>query len=136
MMPMPWKYEKWKDWDVNIEQIGGRKFKAWFDPHCPGCITQILVSSCRDRFCKIATAQSTGYAGVTFTVPEEVNEFYVAGDLQYSMEDAIRNYPNNIVLRVYWEEERPKTKIPPLLVAIPLIGGVIYFLVERLLKKK
>jgi len=121
---MRWKYEKYKDEEYGIEQIDERKFRAWFDPKCTGCITQILVSTCRDKWCELAKSQNLGYAEVTFTVPEDVHEFYIAGDLQYSLGDAIRNYPKNIAIRVF--EER----IPTWVIVLPLAGAVIYWLLK------
>jgi len=87
---------------------------------CPGCIVQILVSKSNTTYQKVADINSFGgMAILEFDFPSDVNEVFVAIDLQYRLQDAINNFPKNIVAKV---ERIVQMQIP--IIPLAVIGGI------------
>jgi hypothetical protein len=133
---MPWKIEVVKpEPNGKVEQIAENTFKVTFSVcnFCPGCISQIIVSKCKDTYCSFLERQAGCYNEVTFTLdPATTKEVWVATDLQYTISDAIRNYPNNVHWHIYWVSPAPA--IPWWIIAIPVVGVIAWFIYKKIKK--
>jgi hypothetical protein len=141
---MSWKIEtlvKEPNPDVisKLEQTAENSFKVTWNVSkvCPGCISQILVSSCPNTYCKVADINTGSSAELSFDMDKEkMKEVWAAVDLQYNLQDAINNFPKNVRWHVYWEEVPPAVLPAPkppiwLLLLIPIAGLIAYLYFKR-----
>ena len=131
---MEW-YIEWYREDPNVKvEVEDRRLRVVFDIRhkCPGCILQILVSKSKDRWEELTTRQ--GYGGrveLRYEIPEGIDEVYIATDAQYTVRDAIRRYPKNLLCRVY--VQKAPTVLSTLLpfIAVGMIVGAYFWLRKR-----
>jgi PGF-pre-PGF domain-containing protein len=90
-----------------LTQTGDRSFTAAFDDcaSCPGCFSQVMVSSQAEPYTRIADANGGCSVSTAFTLPADVHEFWAGRDEDYSLNNAINNWNNrpptgNAVLHV------------------------------------